>query len=84
MDRLCKAALLLGLTFVLCGCRSYGRLFPPAGSVQQQRHNAAMFDPFTDVESGPEVVGGRPRDFQDPLPESERTRLLQNSWFTTQ
>ena len=44
----------------LFGCRSDGRLFPPAGSVQKQRFNATVFDPYADNETGPEVVGGRP------------------------
>ncbi len=37
----------------LFGCRSDGRLFPPAGSVQKQRFNATVFDPYADNETGP-------------------------------
>jgi hypothetical protein len=81
MDRLNKILFFLCLASGLAGCRSDGRLFPPPGSVQTQRHNATLFDPYTDVETGPEVVGGRPRDFQQPLSESERSRLFQNQWY---
>jgi hypothetical protein len=62
------------------GCRSGGCGLKPAGTVEKQRFNATVFDPYSDVESGPEVVGGRPRDFQQPLSESDRSRLFQNIW----
>jgi hypothetical protein len=64
----------------LFGCRSDGRLFPPAGSAQKQRFNATVFDPYADNEIGPEVVGGRPKDYQEPLSESDKSRLLQKAW----
>ena len=64
----------------LFGCRSDGRLFPPAGSVQKQRFNATVFDPYADNETGPEVVGGRPKDYQKPLSESDKSRLFQKAW----
>ena len=63
----------------LCGCRSDGRLFPPAGTAQKQRFNATVFDPFAGSELGPEVVGGRPKDYQQPLSESDKSRLFQKA-----
>ncbi len=63
----------------LTGCRTDGRLLPPAGSIEKQRFSSTVFDPYTDNDIGPEVVGGRPKDFQKPLPDSDRSRLLQKA-----
>ncbi|MBM4088090.1 MAG: membrane or secreted protein [Planctomycetes bacterium] len=63
------------------GCRSGNFGLRPAGTVEKQRFTATVFDPYTDVDAGPEVVGGRPRDFQEPLPESDRSRLFQKIWL---
>ena len=38
-------------------------------------------DPYPDPNAGPEVVGGRPREFQKPLPEPVRSRYLTDSWW---
>jgi len=70
--------LLYGL-FVLCGCslavRKPQLLHPgPAGF---QRHNATQFDPFPQNDVAPEIVGGRPRDFQKPPDEVIRSRQYQ-------
>ncbi len=69
------AAALLVAGFM--GCRSDRSLLQPPGSVEKQRFNATMFDPYADNDIGPEVVGGRPKDFQKPLSESDRSRLFQ-------
>ncbi|MHB0955599.1 MAG: membrane or secreted protein [Pirellulaceae bacterium] len=65
----------------LLGCRSDGRMLLPAGSVQKQRSNATMFDPYTDNDIGPEVVGGRPKDYQKPLSDTDRSRLFRTTWL---
>lgn len=49
------------------GCGYTRPLLGPQGTIQQQRSEAAVFDPYTANDLGPEVVGGRPRDFQKPL-----------------
>ena len=64
----------------LFGCRSDGRLFRPPDTVQKQRSNATVFDPYTDNDIGPEVVGGRPKDYQKPLSETDRSRMFQKIW----
>ena len=64
----------------LAGCRSDGRLLRPAGTITKQQSNATVFDPYTDNELGPVVEGGRPRDFQKPLSDSDRSRLFQKFW----
>ncbi len=42
------------------------------GSLAQQQQRANVFDPFANNEVGPEIVGGRPRDFQKPMTEATR------------
>ena len=81
----CSALLLIVVLAVgFTGCNvSRPRLRAP-GTVQQQRANAMMFDPFTDEDAGPEVVGGRPKDFQKPLSDTERSRLFLNSYWPFQ
>jgi hypothetical protein len=81
----CKLTILvLGLAGLglagLTGCRSDGSwLLSPPGSVAKQRSNAVVHDPYADNEVGPEVVGARPKDYQDPLSETDRSRLMQRN-----
>jgi len=49
------------------------------GSVERQKARAVYFDPYPLNDIGPEVVGGRPRGFQNPLPEANRNEL-KNPW----
>jgi hypothetical protein len=44
------------------------------GTVAQQRQRANVFDPFANNEAGPEIIGGRPRDFQKPMNEATRAQ----------
>lgn len=53
----------------------------PPGTVEAQRSEAALHDPYPDPDAGPEVVGGRPREFQQPLPEPVRNRWVTDSWW---
>lgn len=55
-------------------------LFHP-GNTQQQRFGAMAHDPYYDQDAGPEVVGGRPREFQKPLAEPVRNSWLKDSWW---
>ena len=50
------------------------RLIGP-GPAQYQRAVAQDFDPYPLNDLGPEIVGGRPREFQKPLNELSRSRL---------
>ena len=72
-------ALLLAAVFS-CGCQTPPRLFGPQGTMQNQQREASVFDPYTDNDLGPEVVGGRPRDFQKPAPEPVRSRWFSGFW----
>ena len=49
------------------------RLF--AGDSREQRERATQFDPYPDQDMGPEVVGGRPLDYNRQIPEVERSRF---------
>lgn len=44
------------------------------GWIDQQRNRAQRFDPYPLPDLGPEVVGGRPREFQVPAPETQRVQ----------
>ena len=63
------------------GCASDGSFLFNPGTIQQQRLRATVHDPYSDQDLGPEVVGGRPRDFQQPLAEPVRNRLYVDSYL---
>lgn len=75
------------LALASSGCangRFMGLAWPQWGSpggVDTQRNDASLHDPYPDPNAGPEVVGGRPREFQKPLPEPVRNRWLTDSWW---
>jgi hypothetical protein len=74
--RLLSTVLLLAM---LTGCRNPGSYFGPPGTMRQQQLKATAHDPYTEPDIGPEVVGGRPREYQKPLAEPVRNRLLWDS-----
>lgn len=50
-------------------------LFHP-GNLARQQYDAIYFDPYPMDDAGPEIVGGRPREYQRPVPEVVRGRLF--------
>ena len=61
------------------GCHPYMRtpnLLHP-GPVGPQRTDAIYTDPYPLDDVAPEIVGGRPRGYQRPVPETTRGRLLE-------
>ena len=73
-----KSAAVCVLLLSLSACSSAvrkPRLFSP-GPVGYQRHIAEQYDPYPLNDLGPEVVGGRPREFQKPQDEVSRARQL--------
>jgi hypothetical protein len=60
------------------GCQTRRPIFGPQGTVQQQQLSGSVFDPFVDNQAGPEVVGGRPRVYQQPWTEAERSRVIRS------
>ena len=80
---LAPATVFLGFSIALLssGC-GYRPFVGPAGTLAYQRQNATLHDPYPDNDLGPEVVGGRPREFQKPLGEPVRNRWLYDTWWT--
>lgn len=63
------------------GCAGLSHSWSQPGTIQQQRLRATVHDPYSDQDAGPEVVGGRPRDYQQQLPEPVRNRIYVDSWW---
>jgi hypothetical protein len=74
--RLVSILFCCSLLVAVAGCRSNRSLLSPPGTVQQQRLNGTVHDPYPDDQAGPEVVGGRPRDYQRPWSEAHRSQSL--------
>lgn len=55
--------------------------FRHPGNIKSQRLRAVIHDPYPDPDQGPPVMGGRPRDFSDPLPEAVRNRIFVDSYW---
>lgn len=68
----------LAVVLLAAGCSStirWPNWFHP-GPTAYQRTNAVYTDPYPLDDVGPPVVGGRPRDYQRPVPEVTRGRLF--------
>ena len=50
-----------------CGCVAPPDLSHP-GTEERQQARAQVFEPYPDNDVGPPVVGGRPREYQEPRP----------------
>jgi hypothetical protein len=58
------------------GCANRGWGFSwGQGTTNRQKARAAVHDPYPLNDIGPEVVGGRPREFFDPEPEAVRHQV---------
>jgi hypothetical protein len=69
-----RTLLIVGLLLLpAAGCRSLQGpdLFEP-GDLLTQRYRAIEHDPYPSNDLGPEVVGGRPRDYDRELPSPVR------------
>ncbi len=75
-----RLSLLAATLLATLGCGQSRPLLAPQGTIEQQQYRASLHDPYSDNDLGPEVVGGRPRDFQKPAAEPVRSRWLWNSW----
>jgi hypothetical protein len=45
------------------------------GTIKQQQRRATLHDPYADNLAGPEIVGGRPREYDRPPAEPVRSTL---------
>ena len=73
--------LLTALPTLGCAQGRFARWWQPQGTVQQQRLRATLHDPYPDQDLGPEVMGGRPRDYSRQLPEPVRSRYLNDLYW---
>jgi hypothetical protein len=73
---LCGGALAL-----IAGCAEHHAKIVRPGTIQQQRLRATIHDPYPDPDLGPNVDGGRPREYMQPLPEPVRNRIYADSWW---
>jgi hypothetical protein len=75
MNKISVLGLMAVICLVLAGCQSTA---PPSlthpGPAQVQQNRAVRFDPYPEKEMGPDMVGVRPRDYENPLPEPSRSR----------
>ena len=72
----------IAITTMIVGCQGYRLPFGPPGTINEQRNRAAIHDPFPETDVGPDVIGGRPREFDRPLPEAKRVPLWQDTYGT--
>lgn len=72
------APLVLGLA-ILGGCAANRQNFWHPGPIRLQQMRSSVHDPFPDPDLGPEIDGGRPRGFLQPLPEPVRNRFFADS-----
>jgi hypothetical protein len=71
-------AILLG---VLGGCaRTAGPCWLHPGTAQSQQNRALRYDPYPENDSGPAMVGVRPREYQQSPPEPSRARWNLGKW----
>jgi len=70
--------LLLGIP----GCQTLptGLFQQLPGSIYQQQSRAVLHDPYPNTDAAPEVEGGRPRGYQQPLAEPVNNRLFVDSF----
>jgi hypothetical protein len=81
MARSCSVLLAAVLVMGFIGCRSVS---PPdwlhPGPAAHQQSRAEQYDPYPENESGPEIIGARPREYQKPPAEPLRARWIPWSW----
>ena len=67
------------LTLVACSPTVHKPHLDSPGSAPYQRKLAENFDPYPLPDMGPEMVGARPREFDKPRNEVERSRQFLDS-----
>jgi hypothetical protein len=71
------AAVVLLLPLVACSSTVHKPTLAHPGPANFQRNNAMQFDPYPPNDMAPEIVGGRPIDFQKPPSEVVRAQQQQ-------
>ena len=64
------------------GCQAFLDGLPQGtpGPIYEQQSKAVLHDPYPNTDAAPEIVGGRPRGYQQPLPEAVNSRLWVDSF----
>lgn len=77
--------ILIAMSFAFGGCSPeaaryirFPELYHP-GTAPQQRGEAIVHDPFPLDDIAPPVVGGRPLDYERPVPEVTRANMFDNA-----
>jgi hypothetical protein len=66
------------------GCRSGNPWsFLPQGTISHQQSDAIVHDPYPMTDIAPDDNATRPRDFQNPLPEPVRNRIVPSTQIWT-
>ncbi len=60
-------------TVSYAGCNIRPTAGPP-GTIYHQRNRAVNYDPFPDQNAGPAIEGGRPLQYERPLPEVTKSQ----------
>ncbi|MDY0169645.1 MAG: membrane or secreted protein [Thermoguttaceae bacterium] len=66
--------ILVGILPGCCGLAPPNLHYPGTAGYQQAR--AQVFDPYPENEPGPAIEGGRPLEYERPIPEVDRARRL--------
>ena len=72
-------ALCAGL--MLTGCMTQPTNVYAPGTIEMQRRRAIRLDPYPDQDIAPEIVGGRPREYDKDRSETNRAKLLREAWW---
>jgi hypothetical protein len=79
---LSRAIFVATLAFVpLGGCMTQQCNLSQPGTIDQQRRRAVRLDPYPDQRIGPEIEGGRPREYDLDRAEPDRAGLLREAWW---
>ena len=58
------------------GCRGFQGFFTPPGPLNKQQASAVVHDPYPQNDIGPYDAASRPPNYQQPLAEPVRNRLI--------
>lgn len=51
------------------------------GPIEVQQRRAVRLDPYPNPDIAPEIVGGRPREYDEDRSETNRAKLLREAWW---
>ena len=65
----------------ISGCMTERANISMPGTIDMQRRRAIRLDPYPNQDIAPEIVGGRPRDYDMDRSETNRAKLLREAWW---